>query len=177
MLRDSRRFLIYGEDDLQFHFRGIQQDGTIGCFPREGGRMCITTPNATLTASQPTSQRQLPGSEMLPLTGSCGRPILLRFFLQTFRSCSVAAGRYPFSLYYEADAFVVNAKTAQHGVERELEDFEQVLGNVWLGRRDSNPDTQIQSHSADHLNKEDKALSSANQGEPRQNPQRPRNKK
>src|SRR5262249_7449522 len=33
----------------------------------------------------------------------------------------------------------------QQRIRRGSEDFAQVLGNVWLGGRDSNPDTQIQS--------------------------------
>jgi len=46
----------------------------------------------------------------------------------------------------------------------------------WLGRRDSNPDTQIQSSSKDESAQSDQKVSSANQGEVGQNPQHGRNK-
>ena len=45
----------------------------------------------------------------------------------------------------------------------------------WLGGRDSNPDTQIQSLSNDGHDIEDKGLSSAERGKVRQNPQYGRN--
>ena len=38
-----------------------------------------------------------------------------------------------------------SATPAQQSLNREFENFQEVLQNVWLGRRDSNPDTQIQS--------------------------------
>ena len=37
------------------------------------------------------------------------------------------------------------ATQPQQSQKREVGDFQEVLGNEWLGRRDSNPDTQIQS--------------------------------
>ena len=33
----------------------------------------------------------------------------------------------------------------QHGIPSDFREFQQVLTNEWLGGRDSNPDTQIQS--------------------------------
>ena len=33
----------------------------------------------------------------------------------------------------------------QHGLHSDFREFQQVLKNEWLGGRDSNPDTQIQS--------------------------------
>src|SRR5438105_6210231 len=53
----------------------------------------------------------------------------------------------------------------------------KVLQNVWLGGRDSNPDTQIQSSLQGAEGKEDQRLEPADQGEPRQNAQRRRNKR
>jgi hypothetical protein len=38
----------------------------------------------------------------------------------------------------------------QQRVEHESDDFREVFGNEWLGRRDSNPDTQIQSLQSYH---------------------------
>ena len=46
----------------------------------------------------------------------------------------------------------------------------------WLGGRDSNPDTQIQSLSEDAPTQEDQQLNPANHGKNRQNPQRRRKK-
>src|SRR5438874_6691382 len=37
-----------------------------------------------------------------------------------------------------------SATQPQQSLKRELENFEEVLQNLWLGGRDSNPDTQIQ---------------------------------
>ena len=51
----------------------------------------------------------------------------------------------------------------------------EVLQNVWLGGRDSNPDTQIQSPLGPAENETDQQLGSANLGEVRQNPQQCRN--
>jgi len=48
---------------------------------------------------------------------------------------------------------------------------------TWLGGRDSNPDTQIQSLSAPPDSKENQQDDSANAGKARQNPQHSRNKK
>jgi hypothetical protein len=45
----------------------------------------------------------------------------------------------------------------------------------WLGRRDSNPDTQIQSPSEPESNQQNQQLSPADSGKVRQNPQRRRN--
>ena len=39
---------------------------------------------------------------------------------------------------------------AEQRVGRESEYFQEVPGNVWLGGRDSNPDTQIQSLQSYH---------------------------
>jgi hypothetical protein len=47
----------------------------------------------------------------------------------------------------------------------------------WLGGRDSNPDTQIQSLISPVDFKQNQQLNSANRGRVRQNPQRRRNKK
>ena len=33
----------------------------------------------------------------------------------------------------------------QHGLDSDFQEFQQLLKNEWLGRRNSNPDTQIQS--------------------------------
>ena len=52
-----------------------------------------------------------------------------------------------------------------------MEDFQEVLQNVWLGGRDSNPDTQIQSLFEGQEDNNDQQLSSADSGEVRQNPQ------
>ena len=38
----------------------------------------------------------------------------------------------------------------QQRIEQKSEDFQEMLGNVWLGGRDSNPDTQIQSLQSYH---------------------------
>ena len=43
-----------------------------------------------------------------------------------------------------------SATPPQQSYKRESEDFEQVLENQWLGGRDSNPDTQIQSLQSYH---------------------------
>ena len=43
-----------------------------------------------------------------------------------------------------------SATPAQHHAERELADCAEVLQNEWLGGRDSNPDTQIQSLQSYH---------------------------
>jgi hypothetical protein len=43
-----------------------------------------------------------------------------------------------------------SATPPQQISKRESEGFEQVLGNHWLGGRDSNPDTQIQSLQSYH---------------------------
>ncbi len=51
----------------------------------------------------------------------------------------------------------------------------QLLKNEWLGRRDSNPDTQIQSSFEAQAAQWNQELSSANCGEVRQNPQCRRN--
>jgi len=48
--------------------------------------------------------------------------------------------------------------------------------NEWLGRRDSNPDTQIQSSLKSPAAQSDEQVSSANQREVGQNPQHERNK-
>jgi hypothetical protein len=37
------------------------------------------------------------------------------------------------------------ANNPQHSVQAEIRQMQEVLENVWLGGRDSNPDTQIQS--------------------------------
>jgi hypothetical protein len=38
-----------------------------------------------------------------------------------------------------------SATPPQYNLRRVCEEFREVFGNEWLGRRDSNPDTQIQS--------------------------------
>jgi len=52
---------------------------------------------------------------------------------------------------------------------------EEVLPNEWLGGRDSNPDTQIQSPSPPIDSKPAQQLTSANSRQDRQNPQCRRN--
>jgi hypothetical protein len=68
-----------------------------------------------------------------------------------------------------------SATQPQQSSKGEIGDFPEVFQNVWLGGRDSNPDTQIQSPFEAHENKADQQLSSANLGEVRQNPQQCRN--
>jgi hypothetical protein len=51
-----------------------------------------------------------------------------------------------------------------------------IFQNQWLGGRDSNPDTQIQSLSEDAASKEDQQPSPANRAQTGQNPQRRRKK-
>jgi hypothetical protein len=51
----------------------------------------------------------------------------------------------------------------------------EVFGNEWLGRRDSNPDTQIQSSLDVLAAQSNEQVSSANCGEVEQNPQHSRN--
>ena len=38
-----------------------------------------------------------------------------------------------------------SAVQPQQNSDRDFQEIQQLLGNEWLGRRDSNPDTQIQS--------------------------------
>jgi hypothetical protein len=52
----------------------------------------------------------------------------------------------------------------------------QRVGNEWLGGRDSNPDTQIQSPFGASDSEGNQSLGSANHGEVRQDPQHHRNK-
>src|SRR5579863_10482161 len=52
----------------------------------------------------------------------------------------------------------------------------RALGREWLGGRDSNPDTQIQSLISPVDSKGNQQLRSAKRGKVRQNPQRGRNK-
>ena len=60
---------------------------------------------------------------------------------------------------------------------RESDDLQEVLGDHWLGGRDSDPDTQIPSPSGSNESKEDQRPDSADHGEVRQNTQPRRNKK
>jgi hypothetical protein len=59
--------------------------------------------------------------------------------------------------------------------KQEIDDFQEVPQNEWLGRRDSNPDLQIQSPNQEQENITDQQLSKADWGEVRQNPQHRRN--
>jgi len=43
-----------------------------------------------------------------------------------------------------------SATPAQHPCQEKFSEIQEVLGNEWLGRRDSNPDTQIQSLQSYH---------------------------
>jgi hypothetical protein len=68
-----------------------------------------------------------------------------------------------------------SARQPQESVSRDPIDYKQVILNQWLGGRDSNPDTQIQS-SFDHSpNQRVQRLSTAKHGKLRQNPQGSRN--
>jgi hypothetical protein len=69
-----------------------------------------------------------------------------------------------------------SATNPQERASREYEDLAQVLASQWLGGRDSNPDTQLQSLSEPPAPQQDQALSPAKHGQLRQNPQYSRNK-
>ena len=70
-----------------------------------------------------------------------------------------------------------SARQPQERKPRESDGFEEALPNEWLGGRDSNPDTQIQSLISPVDSKGNQQLRSANRGRVRQNPQRRRNTK
>src|SRR5215471_2358915 len=52
----------------------------------------------------------------------------------------------------------------QQNSDRDFQEIQQLLRNEWLGRRDSNPDTQIQSSLKSPAAQSDEQVSSANQG-------------
>ena len=68
-----------------------------------------------------------------------------------------------------------SATPAQETTKSESDDFEEVLSNEWLGGRDSNPDTQIQSLISPTDSEGNQQLESETRGRVRQNPQRRRN--
>ena len=65
----------------------------------------------------------------------------------------------------------------QHGVRSDFQEFQQVLKNEWLGGRDSNPDTQIQSASQGESNQWNQGVAVAEFAEAGQNAQYSRNAK
>jgi len=69
-----------------------------------------------------------------------------------------------------------SATQPQQRARLESDGFKEVLGNEWLGGRDSNPDTQIQSLISPPDSKANQQLRSAKRGRVRQNPQRRRKK-
>ncbi|HZQ54461.1 MAG TPA: site-specific integrase [Bryobacteraceae bacterium] len=64
----------------------------------------------------------------------------------------------------------------QQSVQDDLGKSQEVLRNQWLGGRDSNPDTQIQSFLQAQADQQNQQLSSADCGGVRPNPQYSRNK-
>jgi hypothetical protein len=70
-----------------------------------------------------------------------------------------------------------SARQPQEKPPAGIDGFEEVLANEWLGGRDSNPDTQIQSLISPTDSKGNQQLTSADRGRALQTPQRRRNKK
>jgi len=68
-----------------------------------------------------------------------------------------------------------NATQPQPSSDRDFRGIQQLLKIEWLGRRDSNPDTQIQSPLNAPTAQLNQQHSAANQGEVGQNPQHGRN--
>jgi hypothetical protein len=69
-----------------------------------------------------------------------------------------------------------SATQAQQSLVLKSAHVVEALKNEWLGRRDSNPDTQIQSLFQVEADQSDQQLNLAKAGEIRQNPQHGRNK-